>query len=378
MTTNLREKTINNIFGISTALPTPFLAAAPRTAVVAAAPAASTFFANPTTSFANPTTSFAKPTTSFAKPITSFAKPTTSFFGKMSLPSVPSFGKLSLPFSSRSQSSFSAPSGDKGSFFLNVLFYLFMYAFLIFLILVFIHFTVRPIFIFTPGAAGIITIAAANDNLVYWNRKAQPTASTIVPASGDKLDGSDFTKNFSFSIDLYIRKLKDTNPYTRLILHKSGKRTTPFPEPTFTRSQQNPTFTLDDFTAYMSTISSMFMYLTDTNDLVVTFFSGELYSSPPIKNVPLYTPFRISVITETKLFSVYLNNKLVFQRMFPSTITATPGQVFYSSPDWANRPTRTIFVQNFNLWNRVIAYTELLGAQPALALTADFNLPKDT
>jgi hypothetical protein len=53
-------------------------------------------------------------------------------------------------------------------------------------------------------------------------------------------------------------------------------------------------------------------------------------------------------------------------------------QVFYSSPSWANLPNQTIFIQNFNLWNRVIPYAELLGAQPALALTSDFGLPKDT
>jgi hypothetical protein len=197
---------------------------------------------------------------------------------------------------------------------------------------------------------------------------------------GDTLEGNDFTNNFSFSVDLYVRKIKDTNPFTRLILYKGNKSAVPLPQPPFTPTADRPHFTLDNFTSYMlASDSSMIMYMTDTNDLVITFFSNATpYSCPPIKNIPLYTPFRISVIAESSLFTVYLNNKLVFQRVLPSRITSPVNQVFYSSPSWANIPNQTIFIQNFNLWNRAIAYAELLGAQPALALPSDFGLPKDT
>ena len=378
MTTNLRDKTISNILGNALADP------------IAPVPA---FGKNKQPSFFGffGTSPTQKASSAFSLPaMPSMPKvPSLPSFGSSSFGSS-SFGPSSSFFSGlpsfRPSSSFfsgqpvPAAATSGASFFLNVLFYLFMYAFLIFLVLVFIHFTVRPIFIFTPGGPGYISMAANNDNIVYWNSKKQPANSSIVPVGGDSLDGNDFTNNFSFSLDLYVRKIKDTNPFTRLILYKGNKSAVPLTPPPFTPTDQNPQFTMDDFTSYMQTSqSSMIMYMTDTNDLVITFFSdGASYSCPPIKNVPLYTPFRISVITESSLFTVYLNNKLLFQRVLPSKIKSPVNQVFYSSPSWANLPNQTIFIQNFNLWNRVIPYAELLGAQPALALTSDFGLPKDT
>ena len=122
-----------------------------------------------------------------------------------------------------------------------------------------------------------------------------------------------------------------------------------------------------------------------SNDLMITFYSGSggtEYSIPYIKNVPIYKPFRITVVVQPKLFSVYLNGKQTFQRIIPETLTVNsksvsliPNQTFYSSPDWANYPTRSVFVQNFQLWPRPITYKEVIEAQPALALESSFGIP---
>jgi hypothetical protein len=238
---------------------------------------------------------------------------------------------------------------------------------------------VHPIFKFVPGGAGYIPVPASTDNVVYWNNKKQPPPSSIAPIAGDKLANHAFTNTFSFSIDLFIRQITDTSAFTRLILYKTNKSAI-LASPSVTDSE--------GFVNYMSRNASMIMYLTETNDLVVTFFAGNTaasYSCPYIKNVPLYTPFRISVVVEKLMFSIYLNGMLTFQRVFPSELTnneSTPAlsgqQAFFSAPAWANLPVQTIFVQNFNLWNRILSYSELISAQPALALISDFNIPKDT
>jgi len=271
---------------------------------------------------------------------------------------------------------------EHGSYFLQVLFYLFMYLFLVFLIAVFVHFTITPIFKFYPGGQGVIYISGPTSDIVYWNTKAQPTPSAMVPISGDKLAGTSFINNFSFSIDLFVRKITDSNPSTRLILYKSN--VTALEKPPLTPP---PGTSADDFISYMSNNSSMILYLTTTNDLVLTFFVGNSatnYSCPPIENVPLYTPFRISVVAEQSLFTLYLNGKQTFQRVLPTPITTNSispalakNQVFYASPAWANSPTQTVFVQNFHVWPRAITYTEVLNAQPALALQSDFGLPPE-
>jgi len=187
----------------------------------------------------------------------------------------------------------------------------------------------------------------------------------------DKLHGQTFVNMFSFSIDLFVREVVNTKSSTRLILYKSNY---PIASPTI-----DANFTADKFINYMNGRSSMIMYLTETNDLMITFFSNSMqFNMAPLKNIPLYTPFRISVVVQDKMFTVYLNSKEVFQRMvpglisLPSTISGT--QLFYSSPEWANNPKQTVFVQNFHVWGRAISYKELITAKPALALVDDFGL----
>jgi hypothetical protein len=128
----------------------------------------------------------------------------------------------------------------------------------------------------------------------------------------------------------------------------------------------------------------MIMYLTDTNDLSVTFFSGDgkPYSIPYIKNIPLYSPFRITITVDSNMFTVYLNARQVFQRIIPGGISnnfkvAGAEQKFFIAPEWANLPTQTVFLHNLHIWDHPLLFSELSEATPALAAEADFALPGD-
>ena len=255
-------------------------------------------------------------------------------------------------------------------------YYFTLYSLLVFLVLVVINYTITPIFSFYPGSPGIIPIPGLTNDLVYWNKKTQPAFSDSVPKNDDKLYGKSYVNMFSFSIDLYVRELTTSSASNRLILYKASK---PIPAP----AKMDTGFTGDSFINYMKKRSSMIMYLTDTNDLVITFFSGsKQYNTAPIKNIPLYTPFRITLVVEDKMFTTYLNSKQVFQRLVPELI-AMPSdgnsgmQLFYSSPEWTNNPRHSIYVQNFHVWSRPITYKEVISARPALALDTDFGLSPD-
>ena len=270
-----------------------------------------------------------------------------------------------------------------------------MFGFVILLVLIFVHLVYKPIFSFTPGSKGILVIPAQNDNIVYWTNKNKPNPYNSVPQLNDALYTYNFNNNFTFCVDLFITQVPNTNSNTRLILYKSNAQSASIPEPIkATRPQTDlpgsttNAITIDDFIEHMSNHSSMIMYLTGTNDLTVTFFCGSegtRYSIPYIKNVPLFTPFRISVVVEDKIFNVYLNGKQTFQTIVPGGVRAntkrytslTGNQFFYLAPDWANAPSKSVYLQNFNLWQRPIAYTEVVAAQPALALESDFNVGKD-
>jgi len=278
------------------------------------------------------------------------------------------------PYTKTAYSTFSqVTSKENSNYTLEVLFYVFLYIFLIYLVLLLINYTITPIFSFIPGSAGVIGIPGNGDNIVYMNTGLVPV-NKIVPVSPDLLSTQNFINKFSFSVDLYLRRLTDTASGTRLILYKtsSAAAATPLAAP--------PTGT--GLADYMAQNSSMFMYLTNTNDLIISFVNntGTLLSSPPIQNVPLYTPFRISVVVESKLFTVYLNGKQTGQAVNRGPITspaASTNQVFITAASWANSPVRTVFVQNFNLWPRAIAYTEVVNAQPALAPITQFGAEEE-
>jgi hypothetical protein len=282
-------------------------------------------------------------------------------------------------------------TAENGSYTLNVLFYLVLYAFILFLVLVVVHFTIMPVFKFTPGAKGLIGLPAASDDKVYWNTKVQPLALAYAPLDDDSLGSYSYTNNFSFSIDLYVRRITDTTATSRVILYKTfknGAQVKPAPAVAIADPLITAPTTGQDLATYMSTKASMYMYLTQTNDLVVTFFNGPQgtpFSSREIKNIPLYSPFRITVVVEEKTFTVYINAQQAFQRTVPLTLALnskggldTGSQRFFPPPSWADAPTKTVFLQNFHLWPRAITYPEVQRAQPALALAADFNMPTES
>jgi hypothetical protein len=163
-----------------------------------------------------------------------------------------------------------------------------------------------------------------------------------------------------------------TNAYGTGIGNAPGSSGPTLPEPTSS-----------DLLTHMKDKCSMVLYLTETNNLALTFFSGvsgTYYSTKEINNIPLYTPFRVTVTVGKKTFTIYINGKQAFQQIVPTEITlntnslADSPQRFYSSPQFANNPSRTVFVQNFHIWPREISIHEIQQAYPALARKEDFGI----
>ncbi len=315
-----------------------------------------------------------------AAPIVQNARATTAanILGK-ALKSAPEAARnFAASGATRVLSSFTA---ERGNYWLTVLFYLFIYIFGIFLIAVFVHYTVTPVFVFRPGAKGLVTVPGTQGDQVFWNSKSQPTPSTValIPASAS----ATFTKNYSFSIDVFVRGLVQQDAQKRVILLKANEPMSSSQAPFTTGPATN-----QDLASYITSNASLALYLTDTNDLVCTIVSNAsgtptAYSTAPLKNIPLNTPFRISVVVEERTFTLYLNGKQAFQRTLPAPITlpsAQPSdkpQAFYPPPGWSNSPEKAIYVQNLHLWPQTISAYEVAHASPALARKEDFDLPAD-
>jgi hypothetical protein len=304
-------------------------------------------------------------------------------------------------YTSVSSTASSYTGGDTGGYFLNTLFYFLLYSFVLFLLLILFHFTVRPVFSFVAGGKGLLQIPTGSDDKVYWNEKKQPVpdmAEARAPiedpmktGTTDTLTSYDWLNDFTVSLDIYVRKLEGTEPNKRVIFYKTYRYgITGLEGATFTSENTSPFSSAlePDLKSYMNGKCSMLAWLTETNDLVITLFTpdGEA-SCRPMKNIPLNDPFRLTVVVEKKIFTVYLNGKQTFQKVTPNEITrpsdytsspAVPSapERFYPPPAWANNP-KSIYVQNLHLWPRPISYAEVVSAQPALAKKEDFDLPQD-
>lgn len=284
--------------------------------------------------------------------------------------------KIAAAGSSISSAATSLTSETNTQYLLSVLYYILLYVFVIFIVLVIVHYTITPVFKFLPGGAGVIRVPGVNTlDTVYWTKGGQPPLNDKVPVNNDKLDSYDFLTDFTFAIDLLIRRVPETTVNKRLVMYMADRSSTD------TMIGSGPG-TSTDLLTYLTGKSSMAMHLNETNDLIISFYTNGLsgpgwFSCRPITNIPLYTPFRITVVVEKRLFTVYLNNQQATQRVLPKNLgeVRTAPQRFFYSPNW--NQTQSSFVQNLHVWTYPIPYKELVEAQPALATIPDFDAPPE-
>lgn len=278
---------------------------------------------------------------------------------------------------------------ETSNYLLKVVFYFLLFALSIFIILLLVHYTYKPIFQFVPGGKGIIPIPGVSDDKVYWNTKKQPSPENRVPLLTDEdLASYPFINNFSFSVDIFLRKIIQTTSTNRLILYKTHRYGTDVGTTnSISTAPSSTNLSITNMLSYYSSKASMILYIDESNNLILTFFSGPSatqISSRPIQNVPIGIPFRISCVVEEKTITLYLNGKQVSQIVKNSPLSLNTSnslpsntQHFYSAPSWTNLPSKSIYVQNLHIWPRPLTHPEVENSSPALARKEDFDLPKE-
>ena len=295
------------------------------------------------------------PSTSSA-PSSSWAPSSSSAFSGFSFPSA-SFSTLGT-----------AATSTSSGYALQTFFYFFLYGFVLFLLLFLIHFAVYPVFQFVPGGKGIIPISTTSDYNRYWNTGSQPLATDKAPNSvgSDTLTSYTFLKLYSLSVDICLTDLAGHSGLDRLVFYAAEPSTNIY-------TSYNNNISLPE---NMLTKTAMICYIAaETNDLLVTYFlqsggSTLQRSSIPIQNIPLYSPFRVTIVYDTNIFTVYLNGVQVSQTSVAGTPVASK-LVFFPN----TTSTKCAYVQNLLLWNRPISYSELVGLPVALTPIQRFTLP---
>jgi len=245
---------------------------------------------------------------------------------------------------------------------------------LIFLILlVFIHYTITPIFQLMPGGPGFIRIPFKNTSESYWKPDSKPY--TVPDMSGTKVEK--MGGNWAMSLDICIMDISQRTTISgsdgfRLIFNRGGS----LPLQSAITSDGSITSVIKDYNIVIGLVK-------DTNDLVVSVMNDK--GNPEniiITNVPTQTPFRLGINLMDSAFEVYMNGKLAKIRKLASNIKTVPsaglGPLFqgpgqfdvkYRAQDSLSQAsvlTKMVRVGHLIIWNHEVLPSIMKEALPAL------------
>ena len=246
--------------------------------------------------------------------------------------------------------------GSEGGGISGMLFSFAMALFIIFLVLLIIHYSVAPIFSFTTGDGGVFPLANTTDGQLVWKKE---------PPLADMSGNVQRILPYGFTVqqDIYIDNEMILSNRKRVFFYRSVNPIV-----------VDPTQTEDLLVQYPD--SNLFMYLSpNTNDLIVTAVTKKanndlvFESAPTLLNVPTKQVIRLTVVLLPQIMEVYLNGKLHGTRTFKYT-PMTTNTYFFSTPD-AFRGT--VRVMNFKYWDRALSAVEVSKSSPPLTDKALFS-----
>lgn len=237
----------------------------------------------------------------------------------------------------------------------GIAFNLSIIAFVVFLILVIVHYTITPIFTFTIGQKGLFPLADTRDGQLVWT---QGPVVADLSANIQKIMPTGFT----IQQDIYIQEDNAPSVRPRVFFYRS---TTPI----------IPAAGNTDISTQYPNANLVMYLLADTNDLVVSAITQNennsyIESAPTILNVPVRQPFRLTVVLLPQVLEVYLNGQLFGTKTFRYPPRAI-ANFFFGPPDAFRSSVRTM---NFQYWDRALSAMEIKNAGPALADASKFGL----
>lgn len=231
-----------------------------------------------------------------------------------------------------------------------------------FVILIIVHYTVRPIFRSGVADPGIIPVPTLGSDTTghYWKKAAAPLASKDTVLTGNQSG----TMDFSLSVDVLIH-----NPSVK----SAGNR------PIFWRSdKQVPDSALNlpeganivreigvfNFVAYLAP---------STNDLIVSVLNGKSeLESIVVQNVPTGAPFRLGLILTGLFMEVYINGRLYKTRNLASPPLPVVGGFMPPGGAYADMAA----VRNLRIWRGTVPPAKMRYL-PALPSREEFGVPTE-
>ena len=226
------------------------------------------------------------------------------------------------------------------------------------IILLFVNYTIYPIFQLEPDGPGFIPVPFMKSNEFFWPPDTKPYV--VTDFSSCKVNTSALNYGWSMSLDISI--MNPTIPYMvggqpgfRLLFHRGG---------TFA-----PVASRDGGIGSLITGHNIAIgLLKDTNDLYISVTTGNGQDGILMQNVPTQAPFRVGVVIYQNILEAYLNGKLKTTKQLSSAIpplSSTSSDLLFQGP-LEGTPRQVARVGNLLLWTQPVSPSVMKYATPAL------------
>ena len=243
--------------------------------------------------------------------------------------------------------------GGSGSVIARIFAYLFSILIVVFIMLLFIHYFIVPVFSFTPGSSGIIPIPGFDTGKLFWD-KTNP--GQIL---NKDLPISYLYFNYTLNLDIFIQNPYQFSKYPRILLSRGIVNT-----PSASNSSNNTLLSIID------NYNLVIALLPDTNDILVSVLnSNNGMENAIIRNVPIQESFRIGVVVMEVALEVYLNGRLIKTRQFSAPPKDVKDDIYPASGIEKNIAK----LRNLKIWARTLTVSEIRNATPKLSSDIDFN-----
>jgi hypothetical protein len=226
------------------------------------------------------------------------------------------------------------------------------------IILLFVNYTIYPIFQLEPDGPGFIPVPFMKSNEFYW----PPQTTPYVVPDFSYCNVNTAALNYGWSMSLDISIMNPTIPYMvggqpgfRLLFHRGG---------TFA-----PVASRDGGIGSLITGHNIAIgLLKDTNDLYISVTTGNGQDGILMQNVPTQTPFRVGVVIYQNIIEAYLNGKLKITKQLSSAVpplASTSSNLLFQGP-LEGTPRQVARVGNLLLWTQPVTPSVMKYATPAL------------
>lgn len=263
-----------------------------------------------------------------------------------------SYGWLSQRTNNRGSTNGSSDSGSSGwgDSVKRIGAYLLAVIIVVLVLLLFIHFFVRPVFRWKPGTPGWIPMPGWDDGTLFWEKgNTGMIPSTELPIQNQYYD-------YTLQLDLFLENPLQFATKPRILLTRGG----------IAKSPPSGDTLLGVLQQYNLTIALK----PDTNDMIVSVLNKDNQMETAIlTNIPVQNPFRLTVVIMEKAMEVYLNGHLERTTTFQAPPRDVKGDIRPATGIEAN----IVRYRNLKLWSRALTTPEIREIRPAMSTATEMG-----